>query len=268
MYVRGRLQDTPTLFAARFALLGRLAFILCPIAACGRGAARAGLQPASPTAASTATGVPDTAGATRIRFARGTTSGILNDSLGAGQTKCYLIEAFQGQVMLAHGIAWPAPGSRATPPETSVRVQEVAIGRELGARGGPGPLWFGRLPSSGEYLVRVAVAAPTAYTLAVQIPRRVLLQDDQPATFSGVAPSRAPIDYLVRGESGRTLEVDLRGAPATHLHIYGLDDGLQLAPLPERLRFYGGRLETTEDYIVSVVPAEPRSAYQVTITVK
>lgn len=213
--------------------------------------------------------MPDTAGATRIRFARGTTSGILNDSLGAGQTKRYLIEAFQGQVMLAHGIVWPAPGSKATPPEASVQVQQVATGRELAAGGGPGPLWFGRLPNSGEYLVRVTVVAATAYTMAVQIPRRVLLQDDRPATFSGVAPSRAPIDYLVRGESGRTLEVGLQESrPATSLHIYGLDDGVQLAPLPERLRFYGGRLETTEDYIVSVVPSEPAAAYQVTITLK
>jgi hypothetical protein len=213
--------------------------------------------------------VPDTAGTTHIRFARGTTSGILNDSLAAGGAKRYLIEASQGQVMLAHAIAWPTPGTRAAPPEAAVRVFEVAGDRELAAKGGPGPLWFGRLPGSGEYLVSVAVIAPTAYTLAVQIPRHVILQGDQPATFSGVAPSRAPIDYLVRGEVGRTLEVSLGGtSSATHLHIYGLDDGVQLAPLAERLRLYGGRLETTEDYIVSVVPAEPNARYQVMITLK
>ncbi len=212
---------------------------------------------------------PDTTGATRIRFARGTTSGILNDSLAAGGSKRYLLEALQGQVMLAHAIAWPAPNSSTTPAEASARVYDMTTGRELPAKGGSGPLWFGRLPSSGDYLVWVAVAAPTAYTLAVQIPRRVIVQGNQPATFSGVAPSRAPIDYLIRGEVGRTLEVSLKGADsATHLHIYGLDDGVQLAHLADRLRFYGGQLDITEDYIVSVVPTEPDVGYEVTITLK
>ncbi|MFL5516126.1 MAG: hypothetical protein ACJ8DJ_08210 [Gemmatimonadales bacterium] len=213
--------------------------------------------------------LPDTEGATRIRFARGTTSGILNESLPAGGTRRYLLEALQGQVMLAHAIAWPAPKSGAAPPEASVRVYDVNSGRELPAKGGRGPLWFGRLPSGGDYLVWVAVIAPTNYTLAVQIPRRVMVQGDEPATFSGVAPLRAPIDYLIRGEAGRTLEVRLLGQnSATHLHIYGLDDGIQLAHLADQLRVYGGRLETTQDYIVSVIPAEPAAAYELSIALK
>jgi hypothetical protein len=256
--------------AARFAFDGRLVSALAALAACSHGATPAERLPGSPSPASAALSLlPDTAGATRIRFARGTTSGILNDSLPAGGTRRYLLEALQGQVMLAHAIAWPAPKSGAAPPEASVRVYDVTSGRELPAKGGPGPLWFGRLPSGGDYLVWMAVTVPTTYTLAVQIPRRVMLQGNQPATFSGVAPSRAPIDYLIRGEVGRTLEVRLQGEnSATHLHIYGLDDGVQLAHLAEQLRVYGGRLETTQDYIVSVVPAEPDAAYEVAITLK
>jgi hypothetical protein len=261
------------LLAARLALDGRLVSALGAVAAlvaCSHGATRAELSPASPSSAPTApSGLPDTTGATRIRFARGTTSGILNDSLPAGGTKRYLLEALQGQVMLAHAIAWPAPGSGAAPPEASARVYDVTSGRELPTKGGPGPLWFGRLPSGGDYLVWVAVVTPTTYTLAVQIPRRVMVQGDQPATFSGVAPSRAPIDYLIRGEAGRTLEVSLKGEnSATHLHIYGLDDGVQLAHLAEQLRFYGGRLETAEDYIVSVIPTEPDAHYELTIALE
>jgi hypothetical protein len=257
-------------FAARLALHGRLVLALGALAACSRGATRPERSPGSPSPASGAPStLPDTTGATHIRFARGTTSGILNDRLAAGGTRRYLLEALQGQVMLAHAIAWPAPKSNAAAPETSVRVFAVTSGRELPAKGGPGPLWFGRLPSGGEYLVWVAVIAPTSYTLAVQIPRRVMVQGDQPATYSGVAPSRAPIDYLIRGEAGRTLEVRLeREKSATHLHIYGLDDGVQLAHLAEQLRFYGGRLETTEDYIVSVIPTGPDAHYELTITLK
>jgi hypothetical protein len=256
--------------AAPLAFRRGLVLILCAVAGCSGGSTRAELSPATPSPASAApSAVLDTMGATRVRFARGTTSGILNDSLPSGGTKRYLLEARQGQVMLAHAIAWPAAKSRATPPEASVRVHDVTTGLELPAKGGSGPLWFGRLPSSGDYLVRVGVVAPTPYTLAVQIPRRVIVEGDQPATFSGVAPSRAPIDYLIRGEVGRTLEVRLQGADAaTHLHIYGLDDGVQLAHLADQLRFYGGRLETTEDYIVSVIPTEPGAAYELAITLK
>jgi hypothetical protein len=261
------------LLAVRLTFDGRLVSalgVLAALAACSHGATRAERSPPSPSAASAALSpLPDTAEATRIRFARGTTSGILNDSLPAGGTRRYLLEALQGQVMLAHAIAWPAPKSGAAPPEASVRVYDVTSGRELPAKGGRGPLWFGRLPSGGDYLVWVGVIARTTYTLAVQIPRRVLVQGDRPATFSGVAPSRAPIDYLIRGEAGRTLEVRLQGEnPAAQLHIYGLDDGVQLAHLAERLRVYGGRLETTQDYIVSVVPAEPDAAYELTITLR
>ncbi|HUF36322.1 MAG TPA: hypothetical protein VMN37_10255, partial [Gemmatimonadales bacterium] len=144
-------------------------------------------------------------------------------------------------------------------------------GTELAAPGGPGPLWTGRLPVSGDYVVRVrAAGGPTPYTLAVQIPRRVVVDRENPtASFSGVAPSRAPVDYLVKGERGQSLEVALE--PQTegpHLHVYGLDDGVQLAPLAERRRHYGGRLPASQDYVVSVVPAAEGSRYELLITVR
>lgn len=211
----------------------------------------------------------DTTGMTRVRFARGTTSGILNDSLAAGEEHAYLLGALQGQVMLVHAIAWSDPrgGSQG---ETAVRVYR-SEGTELAAPGGPGPLWTGRLPVSGDYVVRVrAAGGPTPYTLAVQIPRRVVVDRENPsASFSGVAPSRAPVDYLIKGERGRTLAVELRSeTEGTHLHVYGLDDGVQLAPLAERRRRYAGRLPASQDYVVSVVPPGEGSRYELLITLR
>ena len=110
---------------------------------------------------------------------------------------------------------------------------------------------------------------PTAYTLAVQIPRRVEVSPDQPiAIFTGSTPSRVPIDYLIRAEAGRTLEVTLGGAPTVGLHVYGLDDGVQLAPLADRQRLFAGRVEKTQDYVVSVVPGEERAAFDLRITLR
>ena len=228
------------------------------------GRSRAGAQPAPAWAAAA-----DTTGMTRIRFARGTTSGILNDSLAAGGERTYLLGALQGQVMLAHAIAWSDPRS-GHQGETVVRVFQPD-GAELAAPGGAGPLWTGRLPASGDYIVRVrATDGPTPYTLAVQIPRRVVTDRENPsASFSGVAPSRAPVDYLIKGERGRVLAVDLRSeSEGTHLHVYGLDDGVQLAPLADRRLRYGGALPATQDYVISVVPAGEGARYEVLITLR
>lgn len=226
----------------------------------------AGPAPTAPVAA----GAPiDTVGLPRVRFARGTTSGILDDSLAAGATRSYLVGARQGQVMLAHAIAWPVAERLHPPPEPAVRVFSAATGAELPSPRAEPEVWSARLPADGDYVVRVTAGAPTTYTLAVQIPREVMVSADQPtAIFTGTTPSRGPIDYLIRAEAGRTLEVVLGGAPTVGLHIYGLADGAQLARLADRQRLYAGQVATTQDYVVSVVPGVERAAYDLRITLR
>ena len=217
-------------------------------------------SPASPS---------DTAGLLRVRFARGTTSGILNDSLRAGDTRGYLIGAEQGQVMMVHAITWPVRQGQAQPATATVRVYAVADGSELTTASGPGPLWWGRLPGTGDFVVRVNATQPTAYTLAVQIPRRLSVSEGDPtAAITGTAPSRAPVDYIIEGEGGQSLAAAVRdGDPAT-LHLYGLDDGEQLAPLSERRTRWAGTLPTTQDYVISVVPADEGARYELTVTLR
>jgi len=230
-------------------------------------AAEPSVSPPDPGAAWGA--VADTAGMVRIRFARGTTSGILDDSLPAGGERAYLIGALQGQVMLAHAIAWSDP-RHGSGGQTSVRVYR-ADGAELPAPAGAGPLWSGRLPTTGDYVVRVrATGGPAPYTLAVQIPRRVVVDRDNPsASYSGLAPSRAPVDFLIKGDRGRLLQVELRSEDRpSHLHIYGLDDGVQLAPLADRRQRYAGPFPATQDYVVSVVPAGEGGGYELRVGVR
>jgi len=238
-------------------------------AACARGGGAAPGQPSPPAARTAATTPIDTVGLPRIRFAQGTTSGILDDSLAAGATRSYLVGARQGQVMLAHAIAWPVAERLHPPPEPVVRVFAAATGRELPSPRVEPEVWSARLPADGDYVVRVTAGAKTTYTLAVQIPREVQVSADQPtAIFTGSTPSRAPIDYLIRADVGRTLEVVLGGAPTVGLHVYGLNDGAQLARLADRQRLYAGRVATTQDYVVSVVPGAERAAYDLRITLR
>ena len=243
------------------------------LAGCAHGGQPAEAPPraaaVTPAAAAGASAPIDTAGLPRVRFARGTTSGILDDSLAAGATRSYLVGAEQAQVMLAHAIAWPVAERQHPPPEPVVRVFAAGTGRELPSPRVEPEVWSGHLPLTGDYVVRVTAAAPTAYTLAVQIPRRVEVSGSEPtAIFTGTTPSRAPIDYLIRAEAGRTLEVVLGGGPAVGLHVYGLDDGVQLARLADRQRLYAGRIETTQEYVVSVVPGAERAPFDLRITLR
>jgi hypothetical protein len=253
----------------RLAIRG--ACLLAPFVAfaCARGG-RAGSPPAPVSAAVRGMAAPiDTTGLTRIRFARGTTSGIRDDSLSAGVTRSYMVGARAGQVMLAHAIAWPVAERLHPPPEPAVRVYLPATGAELPSPRAEPEVWSARLPADGDYVIRVTAAVPTLYTLAVQIPRDVHVTADAPtAIFTGSTPSRAPIDYLVRAEMGRTLEVVLGGAPEVGLHVYGLEDGVQLARLADRQRLYAGRVERTQDYVVSVVPGAERAPYDLRITLR
>ena len=226
-------------------------------------AAPAPVTPAEPA------DLTDTTGLVRVRFSRGTTSGLVNDSLGSGESRGYLIGAEEGQVMMIHAITWPVRQGGSPPPAATVRVYSQAEGRELEVPAGPGPLWSGRLPATGDYVARVAATGPTAYTLAVQIPRRLTPGAGDPtAAITGTAPARAPVDYIVDGKSGQTLAASLREDDPATLHLYGLDDGEQLAPLSERRRLWAGRLPATQDYVVSVVPLEEGATYELTVTLR
>lgn len=247
---------------ARFTI-GILALFL----AAGCGGSRS--APAAVPAAAEPADQVDTTGLVRVRFARGTTSGLVNDSLRAGETRGYLLGADQGQVMMVHAITWPVRQGGEPPPAATVRVHSVPEGRELTAPSGVGPLWSGRLPAAGDYLIRVAAAGPAAYTLAVQIPRRLTpTAEDPTATIAGTAPSRAPVDYIIEGQSGQRLAASLRDDDPATLHVYGLDGGEQLAPLSERRHQWAGSLPASQDYVVSVVPSGEGASYELTVTLR
>ena len=241
--------------------LFRLAVAGVGLAGCGSGTPTATAP--KPLVARSAGAALDTASLTRIRFARGTTSGILDDSLPEGGERGYLLGAELGQVMLAHAIAW-TDDRRADRGAATVRVYR-GDGTPLTAPAGEGALWSGRLPADGDYVVRVrATGGPTPYTLAVQIPKPIVVSRQDPSAFyTGAAPSRAPVDFLIDGERGATLEVRLdTERPGGHLHIYGLDDGAQLVRLADRQTRFSDPLPSTQQYVVSVVPTEQGMKYE------
>ena len=113
----------------------------------------------APAAARAAAAPIDTTGLPRIRFPRGSTSGINDDKLGAGATRSYVLHAQGGQVMLVHAISWPVAEAEHPPPEPEVRVYEAATGRELPSPRGEPEVWSARLPGTGDYIIRVTAKA-------------------------------------------------------------------------------------------------------------
>ena len=98
-----------------------------------------------------------------------------------------------------------AAGGGEEGPEARVRVYRAHDGAELDAPGPDGPLWFGHLPGTGDYVIRVTAPAERAvgYTLAVQIPRRLILDSRASAKRGlGRAPSRAPRGLRGEGHQG------------------------------------------------------------------
>ena len=244
------------------------AMVLAILTGCG-GVHSADTPAPAPSADRASVAPIDTAGLPRIRFFRGTTSATHDDKLRAGATRSYVLYAQGGQIMLAQAIGWPVAEAEHPPADPEVRVLEAATGRELPSPHAEPQIWSGRLPATGDFIVRVTASAATAYTLAVQIPKRVEISPAEPtAVFTGTAPSRAPVDFLVRVDAGRTLEVTLGGAPTVGLHIYGLNDGAQLARLPDRQRLYAARVATSQDYVVSMVPWAERAAYDLRVMVR
>ena len=76
------------------------------------------------------------------------------------------------------------------------------------------------------------------------------------------------MDYIIEGESGQTLAASVREGDPVTLHLYGLDDGEQLAPLSERRKLWAGTLPASQDYVISVVPADEGARYELTVTLR
>jgi hypothetical protein len=242
-------------------LIAAIALTACA----GGGSRRAEDGPApAPTAAGPSHPI-DTVGLPRIRFAHGTTSGLLDDSLAAGATRSYALFAQQGQVMLAHAIGWPVAERLHPPPEPVVRVFEAATGRELPSPRAEPEVWSARLPLTGGYVVRVTAAAPTTYTLSVQIPRRVEVSQDQAtAIFTGSAPSRAPRTFS-SGDAGRTPR---SWSAARRRSACTCTDWTTAQPPAWPTAAVTRRIEASQDYVVSVIPGVEGAAYDLRITLR
>jgi hypothetical protein len=92
-----------------------------------------------------------------IRFARGRTTAVLNDTVRLCTSHEYRLRAKAGQTMSVHLAAGPKTSFTILPPATELE----------GADGVKD--WQGELPDTGEYTITIGTDATAKYTLEVTI---------------------------------------------------------------------------------------------------
>ncbi len=212
-----------------------------------------------PTTAEAAVG----SAATRIRFQRGATSGVVSGQLGPRLTRDYVLRASAGQIMQV--VLWPPTdgaklliwGADGTPLK---RWPEQELG------------WQGKLPKTQDYFVQVvALDKPLSYCLRVTVFARIqFARGATSATVSSPVQRCVPQDpevvggYALRAFAGQTMRVTLDSPNRnTYLTIAGVDG----APLTygDWSTTWEGVLPSTQDYYLLPVSVGPDARFTMTV---
>ena len=207
----------------------------------------------SPAMAQDAPRTPATSPVVRIKFAAGATEAAETGTLTSSRVQVYLIRAGGGQTMMVN-----VSGS-----DASLRVAVYPRFYRRPLRGGDNTQWTGRLPWTGDYLIRVTGNISTQYSLGVTIPQRITFRRRAvSATINGMTDAHRTVTYLLRASSGQIMSVMLSSsvnvsptAPNLGLTIYGLSDGNPLVRAEGDATSWSGVLPGTQDYVIEAVPA-------------
>ncbi len=215
---------------------------------------------AAPTAMPSATvQVPENS--VRVQFAPGATSWATEDALLRNQTRTYLVNAMQDQLMT---VLVTSPLERVY--ITIVGLNDgVPLARaQMGATG-----WSGKLRATQDYAITVSTldGAPARYTLNIIIPRR--LKPDPERTVIEHQGHLEPFEvkeYALEVPAGQLLMVDILSQQLVGLTIVGHDDGNPYKRAVSEEPFWSGFVPTTQDYLIEAVAAGQAADYTLRVT--
>ena len=228
---------------------------------------------AVPPTAVPPTAVPPTAqppaptailGATRISFATGATSGLVDGSLQPGETKLFLVGASAGQPLMVSASSFNS--------DVTFSVVGAHDGRTLVDASQKLSSWQDILTATQDYLIRVyAGASGGNYNLNIITPARINFDPGAiSATRTGTTPGGLAVAYILRAGAGQQMDVTLT-APnqSAMLGIYGYQDGQPYLRSAMGLQTFSLQLPATQDYMIQVFPnAGQIASYTLNITVK
>ncbi len=186
--------------------------------------------------------------ATRINFAPGATYGIAQGTIQAGQTQNFVLEAQQGQPMLA---------SVSSPSNDLTMSITANDGTALLPASQGWSNWQGTLPATQDYFFQIIGGASTEdFTLWVSIPSRIEFASGAiSATVSGKTVEGYIASYVVAAQGGQTMNILLTPNPnSAALTVWGFSDGQPYIRAQMGSTTFNMQLPSTQDYIIDVVP--------------
>ena len=203
------------------------------------------------------------AGLTRINFAQGTTSAVIEGQVKGKAIKGFILGAAKGQVMMVS----------VDTPKQDVYLEIYPLGG-LPYMSFAGKLtgWEGSLPATEDYVIRIYASNKTTnYNLSVIIPQRITFNPGgTSATVKGKAPNAVVITYVLRAKADQKMNVTISSAAdSVLLTIYGFDDGQPLVRSVTGATSWTGKLPGTQDYIIEAVGTSGGAGnYTLIVTVK
>ncbi len=185
----------------------------------------------------------------RLSFAPGATSGVVKGALDPDQTRTYLVGASAGQPMI---VSVDSPSHDAT---ISVIGKDGTVLLDADRKAA---YWQGLLQATEDYLVQVYGGTQAeGFTLSVSTPARMTIAPDSPSPErSGVAPEGENLDFVVRGNAGEKLTIDLGPngiQDAAVLRVYGLEDNETYLSSDAGRTSFDFSAPSTQDYVVELV---------------
>jgi hypothetical protein len=186
--------------------------------------------------------------ATRIEFIRGTTEIVTTANIPAGQVNTYVVDAMQGQPIIAS-------------------VDSPSHGVSLAVFGANGPtllpasqrsgMYQGTLPSTQDYYFQVIGGSVTeSFTMSITIAARIQFAPGTvKTTLKGTTVNGYPVTYVAYAQKGQKMDVTLTvPGDSAALTVWGFYSGEPYARAQNGVQDVSLDLTQTQDYIIEVVP--------------
>ena len=203
----------------------------------------------SPAASPTISLIPATPilpAATRINFMTYATSGIVSGAIQPNQSQYYVLNAAQGQPMIAQ--------LDSTNHDVTMTIKTA---------GGTSLLNNGQnlntlLPITEDYYVTILGGASSEnYTLTIETPARITFDPGKTkAIKTGRTAGGLVVSYVIFAKQDQYMDVYLNGVGKdAALTIYGFADGQPYVRSVTNATQYSMKLPRTQDYIIDIVPS-------------
>ena len=185
---------------------------------------------------------------TRIEFASGATSALVEGAVLPGEINRYVLRASAGQTMRVYLSPYQ--------PEQLLMAIWGADGDVLMSGHVEATQWTGKLRSTQDYYISVTTAdgsTAVSYALQVVIPVRIqFAAGATSALMRGGAPPAGTDSYVLGAMAGQTMIVRLTAAHGLGLIVIWGEDGTVLISDHAEATEWTGVLPSTQDYYIDV----------------